>query len=106
MLAKKLSRLYDTTVVLKSHRTLVVQASQVYENRTGNPGMAKGGAGDVLTGILAAFMAQGLTPFKAACWAVYFHGKAADLAVKSKGELGLLAGDIIDTLPQAFAHKK
>ena len=84
----------------------MVEGGQVYENRTGNPGMAKGGSGDVLTGVLAAFMAQGLSPFKAAAWAVYFHGKAADLAVKSKGELGLLASDIIDFLPQAFTHKK
>ena len=105
-LAKKLSRLYDVSIVLKGHRTLVVEGGRVYENRTGNPGMAKGGSGDVLTGILAAFIAQGLSPFKAAAWAVYFHGKAADLAVKSKGELGLLAGDIIDALPQVFRRKK
>jgi hydroxyethylthiazole kinase-like uncharacterized protein yjeF len=106
MLAKKLSRLYDVTIVLKGPRTLVVQGAQIYENRTGNPGMAKAGSGDVLTGILAAFVAQGLSPFKAARWAVYFHGKAADLAVKSKSELGLLAGDIIEYLPQAFVRKK
>ena len=106
VVAKKLSRLYEAVIVLKGHRTLVTDRAQVYENRTGNPGMAKGGTGDVLTGILAAFMAQGLDPFKAAAWAVYFHGKAADLAVKRKGELGLLASDIIDFLPRAFTHKK
>ena len=57
LLAKKLSRFYDVTIVLKGHRTLVVQNSRVYENRTGNPGMAKGGSGDVLTGIIGAFVA-------------------------------------------------
>ncbi len=103
-LAKKLARLYDVTIVLKGHHTLVVNPSQVYKNNTGNPGMAKGGAGDVLTGMIAAFIAQGLYPFQAASWAVYFHGKAGDLAVKVKGELGLLASDIIEFLPEAFSN--
>ncbi len=101
-LAKKLARLYDVTIVLKGHHTLVVNPSQVYKNNTGNPGMAKGGAGDVLTGMIAAFIAQGLSPFQAASWAVYFHGKSGDLAVKVKGELGLLASDIINFLPEAL----
>ena len=105
-LAKKLSRSYDVTLVLKGHRTLVARRDRVYENPTGNPGMAKGGAGDVLTGILAAFLAQGLDPFKAACWAVYFHGKAGDLAAKSRSELGVLASDIIECLPRVFRRKK
>ena len=90
------------TLVLKSHWTLVVRGRQVYENRTGNPGMAKGGSGDVLTGVIAAFLAQGLSPFKAAAWAVYFHGKAGDFAAKAKSELAVLASDIIEYLPKAF----
>ncbi len=102
-LAKKLARLYDVTIVLKGHHTLVVNPSQVYKNNTGNPGMAKGGAGDVLTGMITAFIAQGLSPFQAASWAVYFHGKAGDLAVKVKGELSLLASDMIKVLPEAFS---
>lgn len=101
-LAKKLARLYDVTIVLKGHRTLVVSRDRFYKNNTGNPGMAKGGSGDVLTGMIAAFIAQGLAPFEAACWAVYFHGKAGDLAVKEKGELGLLASDVIRFLPKVF----
>lgn len=104
-LAKKLSRFYDVTIVLKGHRTRVVHEDTAYENHTGNPGMAKGGSGDVLTGMIAAFIAQGLSPFKAAAWAVYFHGKAADLVVKTKGELSLLASDIINFLPTAFYQK-
>ena len=105
-LAKNLSRFYDVTIVLKGHHTLVVQKNEIYKNRTGNPGMAKGGSGDVLTGVIAAFIAQGLSPFQAASWAVYFHGKAADLAVKTKSELSLLASDIIDNLSNAFRQKK
>ncbi len=101
-LAKKLSKLYDAVLVLKGHRTLVVDGEKAYRNLTGNPGMAKGGSGDVLTGIIAAFLAQGLNPFEASAWAVYFHGKAGDLAVREKGELGLLASDIIECLPRAF----
>lgn len=101
-LAKKLSKFYDVVLVLKGAPTLVVQGEKVYVNRTGNPGLAKGGSGDVLTGVIAAFVAQGLEPFEAAAWGVYFHGLAADLAVKEKSQLALLAGDVIDFLPKAF----
>ncbi len=64
--------------------------------------MAKGGSGDVLAGMITAFICQKLDPFSASCWAVYFHGMAADLAVKERGELGLIASDIIHFLPKAF----
>ena len=101
-LAKKLSRLYDGVLVLKSHKTLVLLRDKMIWNATGNPGMAKGGSGDVLTGIIAAFLAQGLEPFQAAAWGVYFHGRAGDLAVKKTGELSLTASDLIDFLPKAF----
>ncbi len=101
-LAKKLSKFYDVVLVLKGHRTLVVEGGRAYLNRTGNPGMAKGGTGDVLTGMIAAFIAQGLSAFKAAAWAVYFHGKAGDRAVKKTGQLGLTASDLIEALPRAF----
>ena len=104
-LAKKLSKFYDVVLVMKGHRTLVAYAGKCYLNTTGNPGMAKGGSGDVLSGIIAAFIAQGLEPFLAACWAVYFHGMAGDMAVKERGELGLLASDIIRFLPKAFLKR-
>ena len=106
MLAKKLSRSYDVVLVLKGHRTLIVYHDKIVKNLTGNPGMAKGGSGDVLTGIIAAFMAQGLDPFQAAVWGVYFHGKAGDLAVRKTSELSLTASDLMDTLPLAFGGKK
>lgn len=101
-LAKKLARLYDGVLVLKGHRTIVTDGRRSYVNRSGNPGMAKGGSGDALTGVIAGFVAQGMQPFTAACWAVYFHGRAADLAVRRTGQLGLTATDIIEFLPKAF----
>ena len=104
-LAKKFSRLYDGVLVLKGHRTLVAHGSKLFRNTTGNPGMAKGGSGDVLTGIIAAFLAQGLEPFQAAVWGVYFHGKAGDLALRKTGELSLSASDIIEFFPEAIRKK-
>lgn len=102
-LAKKLSKLYDGVLILKGHRTLVVKGDRcLHVNTSGNPGMAKGGSGDVLAGMITAFIAQGLSDFEAARWAVYTHGLAGDLAVKKTGELGLLASNLIDHLPQAF----
>ncbi|HXV18600.1 MAG TPA: NAD(P)H-hydrate dehydratase [Candidatus Omnitrophota bacterium] len=103
-LAKRLSKFYDVVLVLKGHRTLVVDGDRAYVNHTGNPGLAKGGSGDVLTGIIASFVAQGLDPYEAARWAVYFHGRAADIAVKRTGELGLTASDVIEALPKAFGR--
>ena len=101
-LAKRLSKFYDVVLVLKGPQTLVVYGNKVYCNKTGNPGLAKGGSGDVLTGMIASFIAQGLDIFQASVWGVYFHGKAADIAVKEKGELGLIASDLIDCLPRVF----
>ncbi len=105
VLAKKLSKFYDVVLVLKGHRTLVVEGHRVYVNTTGNPGMAKGGTGDVLTGIIASFIGQGLGVFQAAVWAVYFHGKAGDFAARRKGELSLSAGDLMGALPKVFRRR-
>ena len=71
-------------------------------NPTGNPGMASGGTGDILTGIIAAFLGQGLPPFDAARFGVYFHGMAGDLAADDVGEISLTAGDLAGKLPAAF----
>ncbi len=105
-LAKKLSKFYNAVIILKGHRTLVAYHDKLVWNSTGNAGMAKGGSGDVLTGIVAAFIAQGLDLFQAAVWAVYFHGKAGDLAVREKGELSLAPSDLIEFLPKAFAANR
>ncbi|MBI3252772.1 MAG: NAD(P)H-hydrate dehydratase [Candidatus Omnitrophica bacterium] len=104
-LAKKLAKFYDGVLVLKGHETVVADPARAFVNHTGNPGMAKGGTGDVLAGVIASFVAQGLLPFQAAAWGVYFHGLAGDLAVRDKGELGLTASDLIDYFPKAYRKK-
>ena len=102
-LAKQVSRRYNMVTVLKGRRTIVSDSSgKIFVNPTGNPGMAKGGSGDVLTGIIAAFLGQGGEPFTAAALAVYVHGLAADMAVKKTGQLSLLASDILNTLPRVL----
>jgi len=93
-------------VVLKGARTVVTDGMQVYVNRTGNPGMATGGSGDVLGGVMGALLGQGLSCFDAAVQAVYIHGLAGDLAAKRVGRVSLIATDIIAALPLAFRGKK
>ncbi|MCE5267604.1 MAG: NAD(P)H-hydrate dehydratase [Planctomycetaceae bacterium] len=89
-------------VVLKGHRTLVTDGRRRSINKTGNPGMATGGMGDVLTGLIAALMCQGLDAFDAARLGVYLHGLAGDLAAEDFGQVSLIASDLIDYLPEAF----
>ncbi len=89
-------------VVLKGHGTLVTDGQRLFCNTTGNPGMATAGSGDVLTGILAALIGQGLAPFEAAQLGVYLHGLAGDLAAADLGEVSLIATDLIDYLPRAI----
>jgi NAD(P)H-hydrate epimerase len=91
-------------VVLKGAGTIVTDGRRLYVNRTGNPGMATGGSGDALTGVIAALLAQGLAPFEAAQLGAYAHGLAGDIARDQNGEVGLIAGDIVDALPDAFHH--
>ena len=102
MVAAELARAHGLILVLKGHRTVVADGREVYENHTGNPGMASGGTGDVLTGIIAGLLAQRLEPFEAACLAVYLHGLAGDLAVAETGEQALTATDLLDHLGGAF----
>jgi hydroxyethylthiazole kinase-like uncharacterized protein yjeF len=90
-------------VVLKGHLTLVASGTAVFVNPTGNPGMATGGAGDVLTGLIAGLLAQGLDALDATVLAVYLHGLAGDLAVVRLQEISLAAGDLIELLPASFA---
>lgn len=92
----------NTVVVLKGHRTVVTDGQQYAINTTGNPGMATGGSGDVLTGVITALMAQGLTAFDAARLGVHVHGHAGDLARDRHGAVSLIAPDLIDALPAAF----
>ncbi len=93
---------WNAVVVLKGARTVTAGPDgTVYVNPTGNPGMATGGTGDVLTGIIAGLLGQGLSPIEAAAAGVYFHGLAGDLAAEQKGLISLVAGDLLDFLPEA-----
>ncbi len=91
-------------VVLKGAKTIVTDGARIYVNTTGNPGMATGGSGDVLTGVIAALIGQKLPPFEAAQLGVYIHGLAGDIARDQSGEIGMIAGDIVDSLADAFYH--
>ena len=96
---------YRVIVVLKGHHTVVASpVGKVYVNQTGNPGMATGGSGDILTGVIAAMLGQSMQPFEAACFGVFIHGLAGDLAAKKRGEISLVAGDIVEALPAAFQN--
>jgi ADP-dependent NAD(P)H-hydrate dehydratase len=103
-LAVKFAREREVILVLKGHRTLVTDGRRLYRNTTGNPGMATGGTGDVLTGLIAALVAQKLEAFHAAQLGVFLHGLAGDLALAEKGEVSLIATDVADYLPQAFGR--
>jgi len=91
-------------VLLKGSRTVVTDGRRVYVNETGNPGMATGGVGDVLTGVIAALLGQKLPAFEAAVLGAYAHGLAGDIARDQNGMIGMVAGDVVDALPDAFQH--
>ncbi|KKM08641.1 carbohydrate kinase [Clostridiales bacterium PH28_bin88] len=98
--AEQAAKDWGVTVVLKGAKTVVASpGGETFLNPTGNPGMATGGSGDVLTGVIAGLMAQGLAAPVAAAVGVFVHGAAGDLAARSKGHRGLIAGDILEMLP-------
>jgi NAD(P)H-hydrate epimerase len=102
-IAQRFAKDYKVTVVLKGHNTIVADyKNNVYINQTGNPGMATAGSGDVLTGMIGAFLGQGLNAFLAAKYAVYLHGLAGDLAAKEKTQISMIASNIIDKIPEAI----
>ncbi|MHC4983866.1 MAG: NAD(P)H-hydrate dehydratase [Planctomycetota bacterium] len=94
-----------TVCVLKGAGTVVTDGRRVYVNDTGNAGMATGGTGDVLTGMIAALIGQGLDPFGAACLGVWAHGRAGDLAAEKLGEASMMAWDLLDFLPAAMKER-
>lgn len=97
------SQLHQVYVVLKGAHTCISTPEGIcYFNSSGNPGMAKGGSGDVLTGIITALLAQGYSSLHSAIIGVHIHGLAGDIAKEQKGETGMIATDIIDALPRAF----
>lgn len=102
-IAKNLARSTGTVVCLKGHKTVVADpGGQTYVNGTGNSGMATGGTGDVLTGMIASFIGQGISDFSSAVLAAYLHGLAGDIAAEKKGPFSIIATDILDCLPEAF----
>ncbi|MGD8451631.1 MAG: NAD(P)H-hydrate dehydratase [Phycisphaerae bacterium] len=103
-LAHEYAKLTGAVVVLKGHETVVATPAEAYVNATGNPGMASGGMGDVLTGLLAALAGQGLSAFEAARLGVYAHGLAADRCAQHIGPVGYLARDVAEALPAALAE--
>ncbi|HUY90788.1 MAG TPA: NAD(P)H-hydrate dehydratase [Pirellulales bacterium] len=100
--ATELAAHSQIVVVLKGHRTFITDGKQQAHNETGNPGMATGGTGDVLTGLIAALVCQKLSPFDAARLGVHLHGLAGDLAAEDLGQVSLIASDLVRYLPAAF----
>jgi NAD(P)H-hydrate epimerase len=104
-LAAEFATTYQVVLVLKGARTVVASPDgRVTLNPTGNSGMATAGTGDVLTGVIAALVAQGLAPAEAARLGVYLHGWAGDSIAGERGERGMMAGDVIDRIPSALHH--
>jgi NAD(P)H-hydrate epimerase len=94
---------HKVTLVLKGAGTVVAGPDgEVFINSTGNPGMATGGTGDVLTGMIGSLLAQDYPAVQAAGLGVYLHGLSGDLAAKEKGEMGMIAGDLIEKIPEAI----
>ncbi len=105
--AMEVARRFNVVTVLKGYKTVIADPDKnVAVNVTGNPGMASGGCGDVLTGIIAALIGQGVSVFDAARFGAYVHGAAGDLALKEKGELSLCATDLLKKLPEVLKRSQ
>lgn len=98
--ASHYAREWNATVLLKGHRTCVTDGHSFYINHTGNPGMAVGGSGDLLAGILVSLLGQGLNVFDACCCGAWLHGAAGDLCAAEIGEYGMLPTDMLEVLPR------
>ena len=98
--ASKLAKELNAIVVLKGYRTVVTDGSNVYVNSTGNPGMAVGGCGDVLAGVIVSLLGQGMSAFEASVFGTWVHGAAGDICAKKIGQYGMLPTDMIDVLPR------
>jgi ADP-dependent NAD(P)H-hydrate dehydratase / NAD(P)H-hydrate epimerase len=103
--AKRLFEISGAVVCLKGHKTIVVgPQGDLFVNDTGNSGMGTAGTGDILTGMIASFIGQGLDPYGAAVSGVYLHGLAGDIASQKKGVFSMIASDILDSLHEAFTR--
>jgi NAD(P)H-hydrate epimerase len=101
-LAAAAAKAFGQVIVLKGHRTVVTDAEKVYVNHTGDSSLSKAGAGDVLSGMLASLIGQGMAPFDAACAAVHLHGRAGQIAGKRLGRRSVLARDVIAAISDAL----
>jgi hydroxyethylthiazole kinase-like uncharacterized protein yjeF len=102
--AIKKAKQHNVIIVLKGHKTLITYAGEAFLNTTGNAGLAKGGSGDALTGIITALLAQGYEPKHAAKLGVYLHGLAADIALQNQSMESMLITDVIECLGEAFKN--
>jgi len=93
---------FGVILLLKGRDTVVTDGRSVYVNKTGNCGMAKGGCGDVLSGIIASLMAQGVKPYDATLCSAYIHGRAGDIAALNLSKTAMLPSDIVACLPSVF----
>ena len=101
-LATQLAARLGVVLVVKGNRTYVTDGHEGAINGTGNPGMATGGTGDVLTGVITALLCQGMKPYQAARLGVHVHGLAGDMAAEDLGQVSLIASDVVQYLPDAF----
>ena len=102
---RRTAQTFRSVLILKGACSLIAEDNQgLMVNPTGNPGLATGGTGDVLTGIIASLIGQGLTPFTAAAAGAYVHGLAGDIATDRLGQVSLIAGDLLATLPESLLH--
>lgn len=100
--AIKKAKELNCVIVLKGHKTFITDGIQTFENTTGNSGLAKGGSGDALTGMITSFLAQGYTTLESAKLGVYLHGLAADITLQTQSEESMLITDVIENLGLAF----
>lgn len=98
--ARKLARDLGCILLLKGHETCITDGFTDYLNKTGNPGMAVGGSGDVLAGIIVSLLGQGIAPLEAAAMGAWLHGAAGDLCAKELGQYGMLPTDMLGALPR------
>lgn len=98
--AKALAKELGAIVLLKGHRTIITDGERTYINTTGNPGMAVGGSGDLLAGIIVSLLGQGIAPLEAAACAAWLHGAAGDRCAAELGQYGMLPTDMLNVLPR------
>ena len=98
--AKAFAEEYGCVLLLKGHETVITDGEECYVNHTGNPGMAVGGSGDVLAGIIVSLLGQKLSPLEAAACGAWLHGAAGDICAKEIGQYGMLPTDMVEVLPR------